>query len=202
MGASLKITKDKILDSAFDIVRKEGIEVVSNRKIAENLNTSIRPIYYQFKNSNELNNELYRKMKRYFYRFVLNNINDEMPKYKQVGINYIKFAKEENNIFKALFMTDNPVILEDKSFSITKDYPELKEIESYIKISTKLSDKEVKTFHVKMWLFTHGIATLLASKTLFLSDEQIKSLFSQEFQALMLLEENPNNKWILGGKND
>ena len=53
MGASLKITKDKILDSAFDIVRKEGIEVVSNRKIAENLNTSIRPIYYQFKNSNE-----------------------------------------------------------------------------------------------------------------------------------------------------
>lgn len=202
MGASLKITKDKILDSAFDIVRKEGIEVVSNRKIAENLNTSIRPIYYQFKNSNELNNELYRKMKRYFYRFVLNNINDEMPKYKQVGINYIKFAKEENNIFKALFMTDNPVILEDKSFSITEDYPELKEIESYIKISTKLSDKEVKTFHVKMWLFTHGIATLLSSKTLFLSDEQIKSLLSQEFQALMLLEENPNNKWILGGKND
>ena len=202
MGASLKITKDKILDSAFDIVRKEGIEVVSNRKIAENLNTSIRPIYYQFKNSNELNNELYRKMKRYFYRFVLNNINDEMPKYKQVGINYIKFAKEENNIFKALFMTDNPVILEDKSFSITEDYPELKEIESYIKISTKLNDKEVKTIHVKMWLFTHGIATLLASKTLFLSDEQIKSLLSQEFQALMLLEENPNNKWILGGKND
>ena len=34
------------------------------------------------------------------------------------------------------------------------------------------------------------------------SDEQIKSLLSQEFQALMLLEENPNNKWILGGKND
>ena len=103
MGASLKITKDKILDSAFDIVRKVGIEVVSNRKIAENLNTSIRPIYYQFKNSNELNNELYRKMKRYFYRFVLNNINDEMPKYKQVGINYIKFALWEEYHGKGIF---------------------------------------------------------------------------------------------------
>lgn len=202
MGASLKVTKEDILKVAFNIVKEQGIEAVSNRKIAENLNTSIRPIYYQFKNSTELNNELYKKMKKYFYQFVINNMTDEMPKYKQVGINYIKFAREENNIFKALFMNNNEVILEDKTFCINEDNPELKEIESYIKISTKLSDDDAKTFHVKMWLFTHGIATLLACKTLFLSDEQIKDLLSQQFQALMLLSENPNNKWILGGKND
>ena len=29
-----------------------------------------------------------------------------------------------------------------------------------------------------------------------------KDLLSQEFQALMLLEENPNNKWILKNKKD
>ena len=48
-----------------------------------------------------------------------------------------------------------------------------------------------------MWMFSHGIATLVASHTVSLSDEQIKELLSLEFQALMLLEENKNNKWVI-----
>lgn len=48
--------------------------------------------------------------------------------------------------------------------------------------------------------FCHGIATLVASNTINLTDYQIQQLLSYEFQALMLLEENPNNKWILSNK--
>ncbi len=48
-----------------------------------------------------------------------------------------------------------------------------------------------------MWIFTHGIATLVANNTCNLTDEQISKLLSYEFQALMLLEENPDNKWVL-----
>ena len=64
-----------------------------------------------------------------------------------------------------------------------------------IKISTNLDDKEIKNFHIKMWIFTHGIGALVANKTVDFSEKQIKDLLSYEFQALMLLEENPNNKW-------
>lgn len=48
-----------------------------------------------------------------------------------------------------------------------------------------------------MWIFTHGLATLVANNTINLTDKQITELLSYEFQALMLLEENPNNKWVL-----
>ena len=48
-----------------------------------------------------------------------------------------------------------------------------------------------------MWIFCHGIATLVANNTIYLTDQQIQELLSYEFQALMLLEENPNNKWVL-----
>ena len=48
-----------------------------------------------------------------------------------------------------------------------------------------------------MWLFTHGIATLSANDTILFTDKQISDLLSYEFQALMLLEENPDNKWVL-----
>ena len=48
-----------------------------------------------------------------------------------------------------------------------------------------------------MWIFCHGIASLVANNTIVLTDMQIKQLLSYEFQALMLLEENPNNRWVL-----
>ena len=105
MPKQIKISKDDILRAALEIVRNDGIEKVSNREIAKKLNCSIRPIYYQFGNSEELLNELNKKMIKYFYDFITSNMNDKMPKYKQTGINYIKFAKEENNIFKVLFMS-------------------------------------------------------------------------------------------------
>ena len=56
-----------ILNAAFDITRNEGIEKLSNREIAKKMNCSIRPIYYQFKNSEELYKELYNKINSYFY---------------------------------------------------------------------------------------------------------------------------------------
>ncbi len=199
MPTTLKITKEKILDAAFSIARSYGVNKVSNREIAKRLNCSIRPIYYQFKNVDELNKELYVKIEKFFYKFIMDNMIDTMPLYKQVGINYIKFAREETNLFKFLFMTRSDLI--PKEF-ISKDQEDFKELVKLIKISTKLSDKDVESFHIKMWIFAHGIATLSANNTVEFNDEQISHLLSLEFQALMLLEENPNNKWILNKRDE
>ena len=193
MSKPTKITKEIILEKALEIIRTQGIEKVSNREIAKKLNSSIRPIYYQFKNSEELYNELLIKMETYFYSFLLDNEIEDIPKYKQIGINYIKFAKEEPNIFKALFMKKNNLVVENFIGQIK----EFKEIEKFVKVSTNLKNEEIKSFHVKMWIFTHGLATLVASNTINFNDQQIRDLLSHEFQALMLLEENPNNKWVL-----
>ena len=199
MPTTLKITKEKILDAAFSIARSYGINKVSNREIAKRLNCSIRPIYYQFKNVDELNKELYVKIEKFFYKFIMDNMVDTMPLYKQVGINYIKFAREETNLFKFLFMTRSDLI--PKEF-VSKDQEDFKELVKLIKISTKLSDKDIESFHIKMWIFAHGIATLSANNTVEFNDEQISHLLSLEFQALMLLEENPNNKWILNKRDE
>ena len=53
-----------------------------------------------------------------------------------------------------------------------------------------------------MWIFAHGIATLVANNTISLTDEQVDKLLSYEFQALMLLEENPNNKWVIPSRKE
>jgi len=199
LPTTIRITKEMILNAAFDITRNEGIEKLSNREIAKKMNCSIRPIYYQFKNSEELYKELYNKINSYFYDFIMKNIVDDIPHYKQIGINYIKFAQEETNLFKVLFMS--PARNLPNTF-VETDKTGFAGVVAAIKLSTHLSDKDIKSFHTKMWIFVHGIATLTVSKSVKFTEEQIRDLLSQEFQALMLLEENPNNKWILKNKKD
>lgn len=199
LPTTTKITKEMILNTAFEIAREKGFENISNRELAKKMNCSIRPIYYQFKNVEELNKELYKKIERYFYEFLIDNMIKDVPLYKQIGINYIKFAIAENNLFKFLFMTETK---DEPSAFITTDEKGFEEVVKAIKISTKLSDKDIKSFHIKMWIFAHGIATLSATKSVKFTDEQIQDLLSQEFQALMLLEENPNNKWILKNSDE
>ena len=188
-----------ILEAAFEIVRKDGMEKLSNRELANKLKCSIRPIYYQFENVEEMQKELYLKIEQYFYKFILDNMVEEIPKYKQVGINYIKFAKKEKKLFQTLFMTD--VGLTPDAF-VSKAGEDYKEIEKFIKISANIKEEDIKDFHTKMWIFCHGIATLVANDTIKLTDNQIQDLLSCEFQALMLLEENPNNKWVLPKKEE
>ena len=194
MPTKIKISKDMILDAAFEIVRKDGMEKLSNRELANKLKCSIRPIYYQFENVEQMQKELYMKIEQYFYKFLLDNMIEGIPQYKQVGINYIKFAKKEKKLFQTLFMSDTGLTPDAFVSKAGKDY---KEIEKLVRISTNLKDDDIKDFHTKMWIFCHGIATLVANGTVKLTDNQIQELLSDEFQALMLLEKNPNNKWIL-----
>lgn len=194
MPKKISVSKEMILETAFEIARNEGIEKVSNRELAKRLKCSIRPIYYQFENVLEMQKELYKKIEKYFYEFLMGQMKDDIPKYKQIGINYIKFAKKEKKLFQTLFMSE--LGLTPKAF-IDKDGEDYEEIKKLIKISTDLNDENIKDFHTKMWIFCHGIATLVANNTICLENKQIEQLLSYQFQALMLLEENPNNKWVL-----
>ena len=93
-----------ILNTAFDIARISGLDKVSNREIAKRLNCSIRPIYYQFRDVQEMNSELIKKIWQYFYDYIFTKRDENIPDYKKTGINYIDFACNEKELFKILFM--------------------------------------------------------------------------------------------------
>lgn len=199
MPTTIKISKQMILDAAFEIAREKGVDQISNRELAKILNCSIRPIYYQFKNVEELNKELNEKIGEYFFNYLINNVIEGIPKYKQIGINYIKFAKNEPKLYTYLFMSSTKSGI-DKF--IGKGDSDFEILEKIIKKSTDLKHDEIMTFHMKMWIFTHGLASLIACRTIELTDKEISDLLSSQFQALMLLEENPNNKWILKNEKE
>ena len=109
MPTKIKISKDMILDAAFEIVRKDGMEKLSNRELASKLKCSIRPIYYQFENVEEMQKELseYAKEKNIKINFMK---IDSLEKAKEVPCIFNNWA----NFYKGEFISNT--ILNKNSF--------------------------------------------------------------------------------------
>ena len=185
MPRPIRIKKEDILDSAYDIVKLKGIQFVNARAIAKKLNSSVQPIFSKFKNMEELKKELIEKALQTYREYINSNLNCKYP-YGQMAKNYIRFAKEETNLFNMLFANQTNLTLDSFACSDCS----FEKILKCAKDSTKLSGTYVVDFHLKMWIFVHGIATLVANNTCKFTDEQINELLSSQYKALIQSEKN------------
>lgn len=184
MPGTRKIQREDIINVALEIVRENGLDNVQTRNIAKKLNCSTQPIFYQFANMEELKNELLIKVVEIYRKYM--TVDKKAHPYKEMGKGYIKFAKEEPKLFQLIFMSENN--LNTKNF-IKHDKKVYEDILKYVSNITGINSEEnVSNFHLKMWIFTHGIATMIATKTCEITDEQISKMLTEEFEALMLLE--------------
>lgn len=58
MPANKKVTKNEIIDAAVEVFRDGGFSSVNARSVAEKLGCSTQPIYFSFKNTEELKTAL------------------------------------------------------------------------------------------------------------------------------------------------
>lgn len=185
MSGITRIQKEDILNTALEIVRESGLSNLQARNIAKKLNCSTQPIFYQFANMEELKEKVIEEAFEIYRKYM--TIDESQPHpYKELGRGYIRFAKEEPKLFQLMFMSHND--LSTKDF-IRHDKKIYEIILRNVKSVTGLSkENEISNFHLKMWIFTHGIATMISTKTCEISDEQISEMLTEEFKALMLFE--------------
>lgn len=179
MPPNKKYTKEDITNIAYEIVKQEGFENLNARRIAKELKASVQPIFHNFASMEELKNVVYKKIYETYQEYM--ERKTEKPAYKQSGLSYIAFAKEHPELFKILFMqeTDNSpekfIMADSEGEDIIKKGQQL----------TGLSYEEQKKFHVKVFMFTHGIACLLATKTVKLKDSEIEELLANTVLELL-----------------
>ena len=163
--------KEDVLNIAYEIVEKEGFEGINARRIAAKLNSSVHPIFKHFKDMEDLKKAVYEKIYGKYQEYMLVKDNEKYA-YKKMGLSYIKFAKDYPEFFKIIFMqktnlnAENFVMADKMGDDVIKKGQKL----------TGLSFEEQKHFHVKVWIFTHGIACLVATKTVEFSDKEISEL--------------------------
>lgn len=106
MPPKIKITKEKILDAAIKITREKGIAGVNSRETARSLACSVQPIFRCFQNMKYLKKELYQRAEKIFAGYLNTKPSHHHIPFLEIGIAYIAVAKEEKNLFRLIFMSD------------------------------------------------------------------------------------------------
>lgn len=189
MPKVMQYSKDDVTQAAYDIVKEEGMEGINARKIAKRLNASVHPIFNHFKNMEELKKAVCEKIANTYHEYMLSGKNKEKA-YKEMGLSYIKFAKDYPQFFKVLFM--NPTTLNAEKFVMVDSIGE--DVIKAGQLLTGLSFEEQTKFHVKVWIFTHGIACLVANRTVNFTDDEISELLEKTVREMVIGYKLKNEK--------
>ena len=176
-----KFQKEDIIQTAYEIARKEGLEDINARRIAKELSCSTQPIYQNFTTMEELKAQVVEKIYQDFLSYICRDAEEDRP-YLSMGLFYIRFAQEYPNFFKILFMNDNGPSLADAIQLEEK----MKIVLEAGRIFSRLTEKQQKDFHFKVWIFTHGLATLAATGTVHFTDAEIKELLASTVQEMLV----------------
>jgi len=100
MPPKIKVTKDEIINNAIEIVRKDGEQSINARTIATQLNCSTQPIFSNFATMDDLRLAVTQKADELYQSYIQREIaSEQFPSYKASGMAYIRFAKEEKELF-------------------------------------------------------------------------------------------------------
>ncbi len=160
MPPKKKFSKQQIVDAAFDIARTEGIDNITIRKVAEKLGSSIAPIYVNFKDVDELIEEVVNKIFAVSQE-LLQQENSGRP-FRDIGVASIRFAKDYSVLFKDLVMNQNKFIKKIEQGS-NSDMIELMKQDSDLKGFT---DEELQEILLKMKIFQTGLSIMVANELL------------------------------------
>ena len=158
MPPKVKISKEDIIETAVGLVRKNGADSLNARSIASSLGCSTQPVFSNFSSMDELRLAVVGKANEICTQYIKTEAErSEFPVFKASGMAYIRFAGEEKELFKLLYMRDR------KGEQIP-DSDELGDsMRAVIQNNTGLCEEDVGLFHLEMWAYVHGIASMAAT---------------------------------------
>lgn len=179
MPPKIKIKKEDILDAAVELIRTNGAAALNARALAASLGVSTQPVFSHYRTMEDLKQDVMAAANERYQSFLKHAMeNPDYPTYKASGLGYIRFAKEETELFKLLFMRDR------SGETIDKNMDEIQPLLTLIQQKTGLSEEEAYLFHLEMWVYVHGIATMIATSYLPWDWEIIDQMMTDVFEGL------------------
>ncbi len=161
MPPKFLFTRDQIIEAALRITRRGGLSALTARSLAAELGCSVKPIFGLFRNMEEVQQAVLSAGCALYEAYLGEEMSGgKYPPYKASGMAYIRFAREEKELFKLIFMCDRSSEAQDEDRESVRPLLEL------IQKGMGISEDEAYRFHLEMWIYVHGIATMLATSYL------------------------------------
>ena len=183
MPPKVKITKEEIVKTAIDLIRSEGEEAVNARRIAAALGCSTQPVFSNFATMEALQQAMIEAAYTHYLAMLDREVKSgRYPPYKAFGMAYIRFAEEEKELFKMLFMCDRS----RGSVLPTVDFEQSVEM---IMQANSVSREVAELIHLEMWSCVHGIGTMLATSFCTLDRELISRMISDIYHGIQRMHQ-------------
>ena len=98
-----KITREMVIEAAFDIARREGMEKVIVKNIADKLGCSVQPIYSYCSNMEGLKAALTERTGTFMKEYLAAHI-EKKDYFRSMGRAQLRFAREEPQLFQLYFL--------------------------------------------------------------------------------------------------
>lgn len=181
------LTREQIVERAFEILRTEGYDALNARYLASSLGVSTMPLFKHYENMEEIKKAAVGLGVERYSSYMQMGMGDSIP-FKGVGRAYIRFAKEEPKLFEIFFMrATNSIVGIDE---VDPNYNDVLDIASKIMNGNNNNGEFILR---NMWLIVHGIATLEVTGKMSFSDDEISEILSTTFLSLKTQMERRNS---------
>lgn len=192
MARKKEISGTNILDVAYKMAVKDGLESLTARSIAKAGHFSTQPIYLEFSNMKDLRAQVLKRISTDLRTKTLQQSFTGQPLI-DLDLSYIQFAKKHVNLFRAMFIDGKfgSDIIADTLMELgTEKFKAQYEDAEY-------SDKKIADIVVSNWIATAGMAALLVNNIASFNEEQIINVLNAQIHDAMLndrlstTQENP-----------
>ena len=169
MAPKNKFTKEEMVEAALRVVRANGIDALTAKTMADALGTSTQPIFTAFGSMDGIKKEVYAAAIRVYDRYTEAGLQERIP-FFGVGMQYIRFAREEPELYRLLFLTR----ARDKSFSAMRSMQHLQAlVRPTLMDIYKITEQEADLYFRDLWFVVHSLSTLIVTGDCPYSDREI-----------------------------
>ena len=185
MARKKEIGKKKILNIAYKMVAKDGVESLTARNIAKAGHFSTQPLYLEFESMDELRNEVLRQIADNLRSNILQKQYTSEPMV-DMDLAYIEFAEQHENLFRAMFVDGKfgSKVISDTLIEL--GVAKFKEQYS----DTDHTNEKIKNIVIANWITTIGMASLIVNGIASFSQTQIVNVLSAQINDAVI------NDWL------
>lgn len=178
-----RITKEMVIEAAFAVAREAGWESINARTVSKKLNCSTQPVMYHFATIEELKAAAFERADAFHTAYLLDASGNEAEIMLGIGLNYIRFAVEEPNLFRFLFQSG---YAGGSSLLEMINSEELMPVLSAMQQGMKLDLEQTKEVFITLAMLVHGYASILLNNSLAFDEKLIAKHLKRAYTGAVL----------------
>ena len=194
MPPKTRITEDMIIHAAIEVAKQSGFDHINARTVSEQLHCSTQPIMYHFSTIDAMKRAAYAQVD-HLHSVYLMTIPPGQDPILGLGLNYIRFAVEEPQLFRFLFQSG---YAKENNFLEMLDSEELVPVLAAVQEGAGLSKEKTRDVFITVALFAHGYASIIANNHLEFDErliaEHLEHTWNGAVLAALQEEDNGNNQ--------